>query len=152
MNDLISREAAIEAAYQALGKPSTSEQWGRMLVALKDIPQAQGSAMNDLISRKAVMSIPLMPRWHRKYQTCNLDDAYDEGWGDYQACVSQVPPAKLWIPVSERLPEISDHIDDMVIVCDSEGKIRFDAYNNGWCYCPRVVAWMPLPKPYQGGV
>lgn len=61
--------------------------------------------MNDLISRQAAVSIPLTPKEHRKYPTDNLDDAYDEGWGDYQAFVSQIPPAQQWVPCSERLPE-----------------------------------------------
>lgn len=41
MDDLISRQAAIEAAYKSLGKPLMSKKWGKMLVALKDIPSAQ---------------------------------------------------------------------------------------------------------------
>lgn len=49
--------------------------------------------MDDLISRQAAMSIPLMPKEHRINQTNNLDDAYNEGWGDYQACISQMPSA-----------------------------------------------------------
>ena len=50
--------------------------------------------MSDLISRLAAMSIPLTPKEHRNYQTFNLDDAYDEGWGDYQACIALIPPAQ----------------------------------------------------------
>lgn len=50
--------------------------------------------MDDTISRQAAISIPLMPKEHRKYQTMNLDDAYDEGWGDYQACIAIIPSAE----------------------------------------------------------
>lgn len=67
-----------------------------------------------------------------------------------------------WIPCSERLPEeeqtvlvtCSDgqvYIYDRLKACDYEyDDMRFWEDNMG-CYQPRedVVAWMPLPEPYQ---
>lgn len=61
-----------------------------------------------------------------------------------------------WIPVNERLPE--EEID--VLVCNSNGEIEISAgtysteandfmwYTSGWRF-GKVIAWMPLPKPYE---
>ena len=55
-----------------------------------------------------------------------------------------------WIPCDERLPERKDHKDDMVLVTTSEHAVRLDSFWNGkWVYCTDVIAWMPLPEPYQ---
>ena len=51
-----------------------------------------------------------------------------------------------WIPVEKETPILPN----IVLVCDSLGKILFDSYIDGsWTYCPCVVAWMPLPSPYR---
>jgi hypothetical protein len=59
-----------------------------------------------------------------------------------------------WIPVSERLPEEGRYLTTII-----NGELRYemicDYYENGrWCpddQCAsdNVVAWMPLPKPYE---
>ena len=55
-----------------------------------------------------------------------------------------------WIPVTERLPRKRDHKDDMVLVCNENGSIRFNTCINGtWVY-GNPIAWMPLPEPYKG--
>jgi len=59
-----------------------------------------------------------------------------------------------WIPVSERLPGIRNHIEKY-LVTNKDGEVRtafftetdgkhwwsFDSFND-------VIAWMPLPDPY----
>lgn len=70
-----------------------------------------------------------------------------------------------WIPVSERLPEAEYGESDSVLVCfedKMQGILYFDGGNwryptgeiyisvnhkNGWHN--KVVAWMPLPEPYE---
>lgn len=70
-----------------------------------------------------------------------------------------------WIPVSERLPEAEYGESDSVLVCfedETQGVLYFNGGN--WCYPTgetyvsvnhkngwhnKVVAWMPLPEPYQ---
>lgn len=70
-----------------------------------------------------------------------------------------------WIPVSERLPEIDmhyPHSEPYLVVYDG-GSMDVARWSNinwfwvdhvtepYWCkaqYC-EVIAWMPLPKPYQ---
>lgn len=73
-----------------------------------------------------------------------------------------MPPETGWIPVTERLPEWKEGSDNLYLVT------RFSAFRKisdidiayfykekalGW-ECPvgyEVVAWMPLPKPYEEG-
>lgn len=50
--------------------------------------------MSDLISRKAAITLPVMPKEHREYQTQNLDDAYEQGWFDLQTCIEKLPSAQ----------------------------------------------------------
>lgn len=66
-----------------------------------------------------------------------------------------------WIPVEERLPEKDDIV--LVTIEGTCGKtltvkcIELGCYERTWFICSdiklrkmRVVAWMPLPEPYQG--
>lgn len=77
-----------------------------------------------------------------------VDGAY--GYMDTKSIVdllSDLPPAQQWTPVEKETPILPN----IVLVCDSLGKILFDSYIDGsWTYCPYVVAWMPLPEPYRG--
>ena len=63
-----------------------------------------------------------------------------------------------WIPCSERLPEE----DENVLVTDEDYYVDIARYSyNAWCEDPIIewwngeyrifpIAWMPLPKPYEG--
>ena len=48
----------------------------------------------DLISRQDAITIPVMPKEHRQYQTMNIDDAYERGWYDSQDCIESLPSAE----------------------------------------------------------
>ena len=86
--------------------------------------------------------------------------------------VTTVQPEKRWIPCSERLPE--EHIGFYLVTvrkrritalnvvgCDNTVHdidiARWDydsrAPQRGyhWCKADKVIAWMPLPEPYQKG-
>lgn len=68
-----------------------------------------------------------------------------------------------WIPVDERLPELNDDgASDKVLLCWSDGQFAVGAYTGdrtfigqGWPEATgasvKVVAWMPLPDPYDDG-
>ena len=104
--------------------------------------------MNDLISRRAV--IELVEGWwlgHTKE-----DDLATE--------IKKLPSADKWIPVTERLPENSKNVLVTYTSFDmQEGNIRrgilIGYYAQGeWFFensSEEVVAWMPLPKPYEEG-
>lgn len=132
--------------------------------------------MNDIIYRSSAITLPVMPKEYRKYQTQNIDDAYDQGWYDLQKCIEQLPsaqpqpqpqpqPEPQWILCSERLPE-----DKYVLISKKPTKLS----GSKWCVTiairmadPRsrkvnwrdigfnviqdneVLAWMPLPEPYE---
>ena len=73
------------------------------------------------------------------------DEAYERGYAQGKA---DAEPH--WIPVTERTPRKRDHKDDMVLVCNENGSIRFNTCINGtWVYGD-PIAWMPLPEPYKG--
>lgn len=71
-----------------------------------------------------------------------------------------------WIPCSERLPEVYEDskTSDTVLVCTVDGfqHMAFWCSDNKWRYCEsgmigksmewtEIVAWQPLPAPYQKG-
>ena len=61
-----------------------------------------------------------------------------------------VQPEQRWVPCSERLPEAKQR----VLVTFPNGtvdiKICIDAGHLKWFFA-HMVAWMPLPEPYQDG-
>ena len=64
-----------------------------------------------------------------------------------------------WIPVTERLPEESD--DYLITNIAGDVEMAYFAHPKDYtiskgewreiCYEEDVVAWMPLPEPYNGG-
>ncbi len=113
--------------------------------------------MDDSISRQAAITLPVMPKEHREYQTYNLDDAYEQGWFDLQKCIEELPsaqPEPKWIPCSERLPE-----DSSPVLITHRGGVSYGWYNGRYFErgantnhrkLQTVIAWMPLPKPWRG--
>lgn len=49
---------------------------------------------NDLISRQAAITLPIMPKEYRKHKPMDCDDAYEQGWGDCQSCIGRLPTAE----------------------------------------------------------
>ena len=47
----------------------------------------------EYVEKQAAISLPVLPKEHRHYQTMNLDDAYEDGWFDAIECVEKIPPA-----------------------------------------------------------
>ena len=118
--------------------------------------------MTDLISRQAAI----------KYLMDNMnwydEDGYETDEDYKRECITElingVPSAEPhWIPCSERLPE--EPFGCLVTVWDTD-PVTMDEFENilpyfvGWdgeqwndgdgLQCPfEVIAWMPLPKPYE---
>lgn len=88
--------------------------------------------------------------WARvdKYNEDIKAKAYKKGYEQGKA------DAIKWIPVSERLPEMSE---DILILLDDYKNMSVGHYDitDGEWYADvpfyDVVAWMPLPKPYKEG-
>lgn len=127
--------------------------------------------MNDLISRQEAIDAiydEINKESHRPHQITLLHA---------KRRIENLLPAQQWIPVSERLPEEKDSMfakfygtnmwrnammrkrSDRVIVTveysDGERKTDVASTSDGrWVNAisivkERVVAWMPLPEPYQ---
>lgn len=45
----------------------------------------------EYIKREEAINYPVMPKEYRKYQTLNLDDAYEQGWEDLQSLLDKLP-------------------------------------------------------------
>lgn len=89
-----------------------------------------------------------------------MDEHLREPYSEYiRMLIYTVPDAVQephWIPCKERLPEL----DEICLVTEKDGSIRhcyfdsadpvlFATFEEG-LYVRNVVAWMPLPAPYNG--
>lgn len=61
-------------------------------------------------------------------------------------------PENRWIPIKERKPDTADHVlvtlkwdEDDYEVCEFDYAVEAMRYPQ---YARRVIAWMPMPKPY----
>ena len=90
--------------------------------------------MADLVERQAVKDLML------KYGFRSADMTVTEFVED---CL---PSAQQWIPCNERLPEKYG----TYLVTTDTGSIEFSCYSIlcGWTF-GEIIAWMPLPEPYQ---
>ena len=118
--------------------------------------------MNDLIERQSVLNAC--------EQSINILEAVDRIMD--LPFVKQEPKTGEWIPVSERLPEldgnyllfgkvVEDDTEDIFIgmydACAEEFGYWEDYYDRNtlgfldseFIEYNKVIAWMPLPKPYE---
>ena len=129
MKDLIERQAAIDAVLGACKDTATTECAVR---ELEELPSVQPDLAQLL--------------------------AYECGKASAQ-------PEQRWIPCNERMPETTDYYliqysrricqDEMTVAFYSVEEAELDK-NYTWEFKPfadlkEVIAWMPLPEPYQGG-
>lgn len=75
---------------------------------------------------------------------------------------SVTPSAQQWIPCEKELPKSEEEV--IVSIHDDSGDTAYDYTSSGWYAAAgkfwvvenetnmRVVAWMPLPEPYKGGI
>ena len=172
MSDLIRREDVIEVLMETIAPPTLT--LNTLVMRINSLPSAEThdkrtethGVCSDLIRREDAITIPVMPKERRQYQTMNIDDAYERGWYDLQDCIESLPSAEAvqgWIPVSEK-PK--DEERTYLVQLDSGGmrSCRWTNANPIWTeltidwhwnifdipqYC-NVVAWMDL-EPYKGG-
>lgn len=113
----------------------------------------------DCVSRKAVFET---------IDDCDSDGltgifcSYDDGerFKKYIKELPSVTPTQKWISTSEKLPRKNEHVgnvDKHYLIQDEFGDMQVAAYTNrGWipihtigAFEYDVVAWQPLPKPYE---
>ena len=102
--------------------------------------------MSDLINRQdAIKAIEDLPNCYNGFS-----DTYDK------ACIigtlEEVPSAQQWIPCEERLPEIGEQCLLTVHYVELGGiecnRVIIGVYSDN--YKNHILAWMPLPKAYEG--
>lgn len=123
--------------------------------------------MNDLISRQA--AIDALEEHLDYLQMLNKDENpkagikwYGVNWA--RNTIADLPSAQQWIPCFEKLPEENEmvlisakyigHLSQNAPYVE-EGFFTHDgwysAYGDDYSeLLAKVVAWMPLPKPYKG--
>ena len=104
--------------------------------------------MDDLISRQAAIDAIM----------CEPTDAHYPSW--YAERLEQLPsaqPEPQWIPCTpDTMPSENDAY---IVTCVGEGTkwtdvAEYSKRHKGWRYglhSDNIIAWMPLPKPWEGG-
>jgi hypothetical protein len=104
----------------------------------------RSKVMTDLIKREDAIKAVVEPfdRKYWNYTTRSIRDTVK--------ILKDIPSAENkgeWIPCSERLPEAGVS----VIVTSKGGYVYTSNIAHGeWEYGGDVIAWMPLPKPWEG--
>ena len=116
--------------------------------------QFETGGMDDTISRQAAIDA------FAPYAEYESNRTNKEWVRRINMVLSALPPAQPgWIPCSERCPERYDNYlitteDGMVVfgVYDLREKqwCRYDSIKSWWIYGIKVLAWQPLPKPWEG--
>ena len=92
----------------------------------------------------------------------DLDDYSSKLWQNAYERGNAEQKTWRWIPCSERLPEVHKDVliylssDEICIGCYNSHRLPFSnnvigwgaGYTHNWC-SNDVIAWMPLPKPYE---
>ena len=97
----------------------------------------------DAISRQAVLEMAYdMSEIDGEHFTepCMVIDVED-----VQKLPSVNPQEPKWIPVTRRLPEK----DDLYLICFDDGEFELVYFSKGAFSYSGVVAWIPLPQPYE---
>ena len=105
--------------------------------------------MNDLIDRQDAIEA-IRERHARKKDSIHdiKRIGYTVGMLEAIDAIEEVPTASQWIPCDERMPKG----EQMVIACTEEGFIVISLYTDENLFedvRETVVAWMPLPTPYE---
>lgn len=146
MNDLISRQAAIDALRECQTylfdeqDPDKKISLKSAEYAIEDLPSAQPEKV-------CIANITLSEE--------QLREAVEKAKNEVVRVLSSAQPEQRWIPVSERLPEEKFS----VLVWCPEILCVFCAYmqeDKWWIFGAShaevlhdVTAWMPLPEPYK---
>ena len=72
--------------------------------------------------------------------------------------ILDLPSARRWIPVGERLPEYGEKVlvtDDDGVTCGYlaemwDGDFSWEEWHDTHRYLIEPTAWMPLPEPWKG--
>ena len=153
-DDMISRQAALNCVYGT----SPNKIKGR----IAELPSATDTnVVGNLIDRQAALDAlgerPVVWSDNDDY-TLGERNQYDMD----RLAIETVPSAQPgWIPVTERLPKPNEYENDVrkyYLVQNEYGDMMVCSWNGRYweqMYCntpvkDKVVAWMPLPKMWEG--
>ena len=159
--DCISRAAAIDALDSFILDETTTLQGDTVREVLEALPSAQPDWGKPVGDGGPLADSEVVPR---------LRDIQKQIGGSYAIdraieVLEGLPSAQSephWIPCSERLPKIEEAgTSRMVLLCWTDGQVTVGAYagdrtfvGQAWPKAKgasvRVIAWMPLPEPYEG--
>lgn len=117
--------------------------------------------INRILERLSAESKKWLDVWNdasKKGIIDNYADGMNDGFDEAISIVQEVAKEGGWIPCSERMPEAQKN----VLVCENNGEIHLCRYNanikrffydgSDWdIKLGEVIAWQPLPAPYQKG-
>ncbi len=130
--------------------------------------------MDDTISRRdaidailALTNFRSVRALYEYVQWLDQPQTWSSGINDAIDVVIRLPSAQQWIPVSSGLLPKAEHGESEDVLCQLENMRRIVLYFDGsnWCYpsgelyigvnyengwSNKVVAWMPLPKLWEG--
>lgn len=89
-----------------------------------------------------------MSKWIAEFELEDGDIMPEHMDLEYEGAKIDFHCRTMWIPCSERLPERSGYY----LVTGRQGMVNKCLYRDGYWYgnCT-VIAWMPLPEPYEDG-
>jgi hypothetical protein len=155
-------KAAFRMAITALELFGISEQ----------LPSAQPEPCEDAVSRKAVEEMlkngfPASGMWEIEGDV--VKQTVCETLADALMDLGKLPsvtPKQRWIPCSKKLPDIKEHhcSEPCIVYCENGaygfaeleenifGQVGWNCERDDEYHEPlgKVLAWMPLPEPYQG--
>lgn len=150
MSDLIKREDAIKVIDNRI----CDNKWV-CECAINSLPSAE--PQGELISKDNAIKAVANYIWHLPNKCYKNFNSYNDIEEVVTDAIKQLPSTNdNWIPVSERLPEVTDtvlvqdvcgDIETAQVCTHYDGSLVFDGE---WEYeLEEVVAWMPLPTPYR---
>jgi hypothetical protein len=91
-----------------------------------------------------------MSKWIAEFDLEDGDTMPEHMDLDYMGAKIDFHCRPMWIPVSERLPELNQNV---IVTYNKEDEIRVDIsyYSKHGFWIGNVVAWMPLPEPMKVG-
>ena len=95
----------------------------------------------DCISRQAVLDL-----------IADYDLSMGQVVRGIHALPSVTPQEPRWTPVSEKLPDIHNYSDNYLVTLKRGGvyiATFTECDGKHWWTYDDVIAWMPLPKPYE---
>lgn len=103
----------------------------------------------DAISRNAMLD-------YQQYLHGKMSNEENHKLWEFIKDLPSVTPAQKWIPCSERLPNIKNRTEKYLVTLKS-GTISIAMFvecdgEHWWNHYDDVVAWMPLPEPYNAGM